>query len=260
MSTTKEPNYFTISIHPERLFSPVIHDEKKYLKLFKNVTDEVAIGEASPLYLIDPETPKLIHKKIPHARIVIMLRDPIERAFSHYLHAIRVGSETKSFGKTIRNTYERKTKKDDLTNIILLEGGFYFEQVKRYIDIFNFHQIKILIFEEFIHEPEKIIKEVLKFLNVNYNQTLQIEKIHNPFGVPRGKLSERILSNITIKKIATKIFPHDVSKEIADRILIKEENKPQMKLEDRLFLQNLYRNDVKNLEALLGRSLPWDFQ
>ena len=85
MCPVKEPNYFAASINPKRKLIKPIRSKEKYLKLFENVENETAIGEASPTYLWDPQAPKLIHEKIPNAKFIFILRNPIERAFSHYL-------------------------------------------------------------------------------------------------------------------------------------------------------------------------------
>ena len=86
MSAIKEPNYFSINTVPDNhpVLKP-IRDKMKYLSLFDDVTNEKIIGEASPDYLPDPDAPHLIHQVAPHAHIVIILRDPVERAFSDYL-------------------------------------------------------------------------------------------------------------------------------------------------------------------------------
>ena len=79
MSPVKEPHYFSKSIVPDNHFLKPIRDKKKYLNLFEGAKNEIAIGEASPTYLADPEAPKLIHELVPNAHIIIILRDPIER-------------------------------------------------------------------------------------------------------------------------------------------------------------------------------------
>ena len=97
MSPVKEPNFFNLSVENDLFLSKPIREKKKYLDLFKNVKDEKAIGEASPTYLWDPKTPKLIHEIIPDAKIIISLRDPVERTFSHYLMYFRNGIMKDSF-------------------------------------------------------------------------------------------------------------------------------------------------------------------
>ena len=78
MSPVKEPGFFIPNDF--RNFS-----EKTYLELFENVKDEIAIGEATAGYLGNEKTPFLIKEKVPNAKIIITLRDPVNRIFSHYL-------------------------------------------------------------------------------------------------------------------------------------------------------------------------------
>ena len=85
MSPIKEPKYFHMKGYGKEVNVKRISDKKNYLNLFEKVNTEKIIGEASPDYLFDPNSPRLIHKKVPNANIIICLRDPVERTFSHYL-------------------------------------------------------------------------------------------------------------------------------------------------------------------------------
>jgi hypothetical protein len=257
MSSIKEPSYFTTNSHPENLFLEVIRDKKKYLKLFSNVKDEIAIGEASALYLIDPGAPNLIHNTLPNARIILILRDPVKRAHSHYLHAIRIGSEILSFSEAIKNAYDLQHQNIDSEKTLLIDIGNYSKRIKTYLDVFGKEQVKIIIFEEFIQSPEESIKEILKFLDVPFPGSITIEKIHNSFGIPKNKLTQIILKNTILKKLSVKFLTHNFSNMVAERFLIKKTFKPQLLEKDRLFLQEYYKNDIKNLESILGRDLPW---
>ena len=93
MSPIKEPNYFSVKTISQNGLLNTIRDKKKYLALFKNVKDEKIFGEASSSYLADPEAPNLIHQVSPRAKILISLRDPAERIFSHYLMSRRLGKK-----------------------------------------------------------------------------------------------------------------------------------------------------------------------
>jgi len=86
MSPTKEPNYFSAETIPDNFRFPPIRDKKKYLDLFAKANKEKAIGESTVTYLQDPRAPCLIHEVVPEAKIIIMLREPIQRTFSHYLY------------------------------------------------------------------------------------------------------------------------------------------------------------------------------
>jgi len=96
MPEFKEPHFFAPNPPKYDNYKPM-QDKTKYLDLFKESTSEKMIGEASASYLRNPESPKLIHSTIPDAKIIISLRDPVERAFSHYLYKIRFNNETLSF-------------------------------------------------------------------------------------------------------------------------------------------------------------------
>ena len=84
MSPVKEPEFFSPNRSTNDDLIPIVN-KNDYLTLFKNVKDELLIGEASTCYLEDPDSPKLIYNKVADAYIIILLRDPIERAYSHYL-------------------------------------------------------------------------------------------------------------------------------------------------------------------------------
>jgi hypothetical protein len=96
MSPIKEPHYFAPNA-VSTAYTTVIHDKDEYLKLFRGIKDEKAIGEASPSYLWDQESADKIHYVVPDARIIMILRNPVERAFSHYLMNVSVGTEKLSF-------------------------------------------------------------------------------------------------------------------------------------------------------------------
>lgn len=252
MSPVKEPHFFAPNYSKNDYIKP-IGDKKQYLELFVNVKDEKAIGEASTGYLWDPESPKKISEIIPNARIIAILRDPISRAFSHYLQHVRSNTEKHSFHEAIRiilETFEPQTSKR------YLHAGLYSNQIRRYLDIFGSSHVKIIIFEEFIQNPQAILNEVLKFLNINYQITKFENSIYNTYTLPRGKIESKILNDKLVRKISQKIMPKNTRKILKDKILLAEK-KPTMSKEDKEILKNFFSNDVKELEKIFGRKLPW---
>jgi len=254
LPNVKEPNYFSKSIDSEILLTNPIKDKKKYLKLYENVTNEIAIGDASPTYLWDPQTPKLIHEKIPRAKFVFILRNPIERAFSHYLYLISLGSETVDFEHAIKKSLNFKHD----YNGRIIELGFYGEQLKRYFHFFDEKQIKILIFEEFFKNTQFYLKEILQFLGVKYDvDKIEINLQHNPFTIPRNDFSKKLIQNNTLRKLGKNLIPRDVLPEIK-KLVDKKAQKPKMLEDDRNTLKTIYLDDVQKLKTILKRKLPWD--
>ena len=162
MSPVKEPCYFSTEIRVENLAehfhenirrqslrlpalfgdgSPtrpmgwLVAEWEDYLRLFQRVQHETAVGEASAAYLWSKTAAEGISARIPGARIVMILRDPSERAFSQYLHQLSVGL-TRS---TVREHIERCLRECGGKLSIyrpLLDVGFYHQQVQRYFDRF----------------------------------------------------------------------------------------------------------------------------
>jgi len=256
MSKIKEPGYFNIGIDLKNLFVPMISDEKKYLKLFTDVKNEIAIGDSTTTYLMDPDTPKKIRQVIPNARIIIMLRNPIERAFSHYLHHKRTGLIVLPFNDVINMYKNSLIKKNDLAHGIIFEGGFYYEQVKRYLDIFPSENIKIFIYEEFYKDIQKSLQNLLSFLKIK-NNSFDLVKEANVYAEPKDKLSKSILHSTTLKEIARKVVGTEFSQKITAKFFLKKSTKPKMLDEDRKLLKDMYLSDIKKLQELLGRILPW---
>jgi len=252
MCPVKEPNYFNVSVNPKLQISKPIRDKKKYLNLFNNVKDEIAIGEASPTYLWDPKAPKLIHNVVPDARIIMILRDPVERAFSNYLFLLGIGGIKSSFSEAIKNALDAP---NDFSGRII-ESGLYYEQVKRYVEIFGTKQNKIIIFEEFIKETRKSVKEVLEFLGIKHPPPNSIDDVYNPFILPRGAVGKFIVRNRVLRKLGKTIIPTQTLSSFKN-ILTKEYPRPVFLEKDRKLLQKIYHEDVNKLQKFLGRTLPW---
>jgi hypothetical protein len=271
MSPLKEPLYFAPhAVHNSA--SDIIRDKKEYLRLFEKANGHIAIGEASPIYLWDPDAPKLIHQTVPHARIIMILRDPIERAYSIYLQRVRYGGVKSSFYDELMRDYKNQEKLYGKSQLYV-EMGMYYEQVKRYFDIFGRKQVKVIIFEEFVQHPAQTVNEILAFLGVKYTVT-EITEQHNPYSVPRSPLSRWIFAlfrwlrarNVKFYKLLMLLpdsileslpLPSGKSSGFAAKMLFKRVEKPKMEPEAFKFLQEIYHDNVLKLESLLGRTLPW---
>ncbi len=259
MSKNKEPNYFSFKNLPNYRKEESIEDKKKYLALFDNVKDEKIIGEASTTYLSDPDSAELIHQISPKSRIIILLRNPADRAFSHYLMLLRYGVSILPFHKKLLLALGGPSNKNDSS--MELDEGMYFENVKKYLDLFGKNQVKILIFEEFIKKPKEMVEEIVEFLGIK-NPIINFEaEIFNPFGIARGSISQYIIQNKKLKKLAIKILNISTRRILREKILIKKQPKPKMSSEDREILIKFYQDDVKKLKTILEIPVQWlDFK
>jgi len=258
MSQMKEPYYFTKSIKIDTNFvaHPPITDEQEYLSLFENVKDEKIVGEATPFYLFDPIAPKLINEISPNARIIISIRDPVERALSHYLPVIQARFKIGTFHEQIQVELKR-LENHDFSTMGMLQCGLYFQGIKRYLDTFGKNQVKIIIFEEFIKSTKQFLEDILEFLDVDTSLSSFKPQIHNPYRVSRGQVAESLLWNPTFSKLSRKLLSESTRKFFSTQVLQKKSTKPKMDLKDKKFLIEFYKDDVQKLEELLGKKLPW---
>lgn len=252
MSPVKEPQYFSPN-YCETDGLKTIKEKSEYLKLFSNVKDEKAVGEASTCYLWDPETPKRIHETVPEARIIILIRDPIKRAFSHYLLHYRSNFETQSFHNAIQKILKHF---DPRRSNRYLHAGLYAKQVKRYMDTFGGSQVKVIVFEEFVKKPQETLQEVVDFLGIKFQVNTLHDKIHNKFKLPKGPLQRIVLNNPMIRKVSSGVIPSEARQILKERILLTEE-KPAISEQDMHTLKEFYQEDVELLAKILKRKLPW---
>jgi len=255
MSKIKEPKYFSRKSFLKNKKAEIIRDEKEYLHLFRKVKDEKIIGEASPNYLSDPEVPNLIHQVVPHARILISLRDPVERLISDYFMLQRLGLVKSSF----HELYVKKLGSDKEITMAnrRFQFGLYSENVKKYFDIFGHEQVKVIIFEEFIKDAKGTVEEILRFLGISQKLKNFEAEAHNPFGIPRGSVAQFIFRDSRINAIAEKIFSPEQRRMLREKLLIKKQPKPKINQEDKKILAKFYYDDVQKLKQLLERELPW---
>lgn len=257
MSQIKEPNFFCKVLIPDNdPFLPSIRKKDEYLHLFQNVKNEIIVGEGTTHYLADPEAAKLIHQVSPNAKILISIRDPIERAFSHFLWRKNVNWYKNNFIEHIKKEIHQGIEKNDIN--FFLKHGLYSKNIKRYLDIFGKEQVKVIVFEEWQTNIKKTVDSILYFLAVFANVNLTEKKINAYQAIKfKYEISEKILKNKKIVRISRSIIPKFGRNYIETKILKYETKKPNLQKEEISVLKNVYGEDVKKLEILLGRKFPW---
>ncbi len=256
MSPIKEPWYFAPIVGSRKNSPPRTEDEKNYLKLFEKVKDEIAIGEASAVYWRDPKTAYLIHDKIPSAKIIISLRDPVERFFSGYLMNYRKNLVKTSFRKYVEKWHDSLENHLDNNEA---KSHLYFENIQRYFKIFDKKQIKIIIFEEWIENVKETVEDILKFLQV---PDLVYEFEVKAFNTSDEEIAyDTVLQNLLKNKYTRKLkhlMPNSSKNFITRKFFTKKiKSKQTMEKEEREKLIRYYKDDVNKLENLLGRKFPW---
>jgi len=157
-----------------------------YETQFEHCNENKVIGEASPYYMFVPEVPRRIKKDIEHVKLIFILRNPTDRAYSHYWHEVRSGWETSSFEDAIKLEAERiKRNSVYLNHYSYLERGKYFVQLERFSKYFAKNQLFILKLEDLKRNKKKKLCELFSFLDVNTNYLPNENIKKNKGGKPR---------------------------------------------------------------------------
>ena len=250
MSEEKEPDYFSNKeLSDQGLYygTSQIDNEEKYHNLFKNKKNEQILGEASVSYLFYPEVPQRIKNYNPEAKIIIMLRNPVDRAFSHYLMDYRLGLTSESFDDIFK-------KKSELKFQQYFVLGNYSSQIINYFNVFGKENIHIILYSDFKKNTPLELEKVFDFLSLNTNYSIDFNKVHNSFSMPKNNIVRKIYSIIWLRKVLVTLVPFSFISLIKS-ILFNKENKPKLSVEVRNSVSLYFEKDIEILEKLLSINL-----
>jgi hypothetical protein len=224
--------------------------EAWYSARFKTWNGESAVGECTPFYMYDPECVDRIKKAFPGIKLIFILRNPIDRAYSNYWHQVRGGKEFRSFEDALEMEKSRiaKTRYHDLT-YSYLNKGFYAVQIERFLKHFSMDQILIVKFEDLKKEPQKVLNRIYGFLGIeSYDNQMVLGVIKNKSVLP---------GSMAIQFAARKAFGKSrFFKAIAKfNLRIGKKNYPPMRASTRRYLAQCYQADISSLERISGVDL-----
>jgi hypothetical protein len=225
----------------------------EYVRLFHGADRESAIGESSAAYLWSEGAPANIQAHVPNARIVIILRDPAERAFSHYLHQVSVGFTGATFREHVGRCL-RSGSAELGVHYPFLEIGLYYEQVKRYLSMFPRDRVRIYWYEECWLHPHELMKDLFRFLDVDerFEPDLSYRSLERR--APRHAGLHYVLKRTSVWQPLRGMVPATAQPYLR-RLAFREGNGIAMRAEDRQFLIDYYRSDIAQLSRLLDRDL-----
>jgi hypothetical protein len=255
LSPIKEPHFFCPeTAEKERI--PAVSTRLKYLRLFAEAGDAVARGEFSTAYLRAPEAPGRIHEEAPDAKIIICLRNPVSRTYSHFWMYWRNGNEIRTFQEALEQ-YKKGVKDNRAFADAVIASSMYFRQVKAYIETFGRENVHFVLFEELCCAPEEVVRGICRFLKVDDPVIALETKAQNTYFEPRNRLALAIVRNPLIRKTAKWLFPRQFSWKVIRVVFGKEREKPEMTPEQCQYLTQLFHEEVDKLEQLLGQEFPW---
>jgi hypothetical protein len=252
MSSQKEPDYFSDTpLQEQGMYygKNRINTLDKYESLFAQ-KEGVIYGEGSVSYLFYENVAEDIKKYNPNAKIIIMLRNPIDRAFSHYLMDYRLGLVSDSFEDIINK--KSKYKNAHLFYQQYIEVSEYAKQIQRYCNVFSTDNLLLIDYEDFKGDVSGTVDLAYDFLKVSTEFSADVNTKHNTFTMPKNKGIRFIYSFVILRKILTFIFPKSLVKNIKG-LLFKADKKPKLLEETRNQLKQFFSDDVRELGGVLGK-------
>ena len=249
LSKVKELHYFCECPAPHLRAADTFGEYQRFLSSEAPVT-----GESSPCYLFYPKTPWRIASHYPNARILISLRDPVERFWSHYLMN-EIYRPTGLSAESVLDECLARGRTNALED--LFGVGLYRDQIERYAETFGRDHLLVTFLEDMEGDPEATLASVFSFLDLD-PAPINTSILDKQYAEPRGAIGKVFLRNPSLRRFGVRLIPPSVRRLLRTRIL-GTPSKPPMPESLRERLEALYRADSLGLAADLGRRVPWNW-
>jgi sulfotransferase family protein len=267
VAPVKEPHYFAVDDFPERFTGPrddrlnrrIIRDKERYQQVFAAASGKRVIGESSAFYLCYPHAAERIVHACSDPKIIIMLRDPVDRAYSAYMYLVRDGRETLSLAEALHRERERKAQGFE-PMWWYTELSRYYAQVKHYVDVMGQGRVKILLYDDLCSNPGQLLRSVFEFLGVCEDVPIDTSFRYNSSGIARSRTIYTLVDSFlghpgALKRYVKTLMPSSLSTALRNRVMNALIAPISMSPDVPAQLRTLFADDVSKLEVLLGRDL-----
>jgi hypothetical protein len=257
MSPVKEPGYFKFD--PDAAVVPghpaETADLARYLDLFADVRGERAIGEASASYLNHVHAATRIRAAVPDARVVVVLREPVERAYSSYSMRVAEGTEDRTFAEVVDAELDRAHRERIAGRWHYVGAGLYGRHLQRYYDRFPGDRIDVHLYEDLVRDPVGLVRSVYGFLGVDPGFTPSMAEHNVTRYAVRSASVDRMVRGFPGKSRLRSVVPSATWARMRRSVRRLNRARPGLGEAARARLAEFYRDDVRHAESLIGRDL-----
>jgi hypothetical protein len=245
-------------------------DLTAYERFFHGADDANAVGEISPRYFASPEAPQRIKRHLPGVKLIVTLRDPVERLESEYWHLRRMNVEVGDAPRNVPDTLEAALQTHAAA---LLEPSLYATHLNRWLAHFDRAQIHIIFGEDVRSSPARVIRSAFEFLEVDarfvpaalHDEGSAVRKGVSPRSPMFGRVYTALYSILVrgVYRPVRRLIGLQRASAIKDALRARQvmsavfhrEGYPTMDAKTRTLLRQRFADDVRELEALTGRDL-----
>lgn len=264
-SSIKEPRFFHFAERPIPTAGPgdtwsnrnTVQGWDDYRALFTEGGAAIARGEASPVYLYSPHAAINIKECLPNVKLVVVLRDPSERAYSHYLHLRRDKREPCDHFRDALSSEPSRIEMGWEWSWHYRGLGYYNAQVERYDALFSTDQLRVYLYDDVIRDPSPVVQDIFDFIGVDSSFEPDTRSRMNPGGLPKNNRLYDIVTqyNHPLRKLVRPLLPEPVRTRLLTRLQKKSLAKPTLPPEVRADLIRGYRDDIERLQGRIDREL-----
>lgn len=227
----------------------------EYLAHFDGVSDESYFVDISPWYLYSSKAAQAIQGKVRDLKIIVILRNPAERAFSHYRLMRKLGLETESSFQKALEIEEGRIRDNWAFGWFYRDVGCYGKQLSRYFSIFDREIIKVVMFEDLQANPSTVMRSIYEFLGVSLDVGINYET-YNTADLHRYSIVKSMLtSNSLLNNFLKKCIDESSRRKILGVVKRWNTYKPDIDKKIGKVLRENYEEDIELVENLLERRL-----
>lgn len=231
---------------------------EQYMNQYQEVGNQSAIGDISPSYLYYSSSANKIKEKLGAVKIIAIIRNPIDKAFSQYMHMIREGLETLTFSDALAaEAIRREQSWGDIWRYA--ESSLYAERLKKFIEVFGKENVKVVFFEDFTRNTPTVLTELLSFIGVDPSVEINTNEKFNRTGVQKNEVISKMMRNPSrLKTMVKLVIPANLRFRLRNWIINSNTgDKPELPPELRSHLLNYFQEDISSVERLLGKPTGW---
>lgn len=258
----KEPHFFAFQNQELRFRGPGVTINKaitridEYRRLYANVAGESAIGDCSASYLYVQGTCERIHDLCPDAKIIAILRNPIDRAYSSYLHLVREGREPLDSFEAALEAEQDRIAQDWGLLWRYADLGRYAAQLERYLAAFGRERVRVFLYDELRSDPQQLMHDTFEFLGVDSEFTPDLSARPNVSGVPQSRWLHKLLrAGGAARTLVRATIPTALKVQLRDWYFGRGLRQPPMHPELRERLRREFRDDILKTQQLIERDL-----
>lgn len=243
MTRVKEPNYFAYEgglTSPSSDF-PVITLED-YEALFAEAEPGQLLGEASPGYLHSAIAPERIHQLAPNAKLIVSLRNPVERAYSHYLMNYRTGRTRLSPAMAFD------------ASEFWVSASFYAEALNMFKQLFG-EQLKVILFEQLSNDGDLVVNQLFEWIGLPQIDHIDSAQRHNPGGIPKNRFVQSSLEFLRNRSVVKKMVPPKIRTRLAKVRNANLKPAPALPELERARWQAHFSEDIRRTQDIVGMDL-----